>query len=110
MFWSPVLTLLILLAIFSLSFSATLDTRQNIGCYCGTLTGDSCGSRTSSGVSLSGSCEANKLYHCEEQFGNAQLKSTCLICSAGGQDGYDSCALNTGVNGNGSLDLLGINL
>jgi hypothetical protein len=25
-----------------------------------------------------------------------------LICSAGGQDGYDSCVLNTGVNSNGS--------
>jgi len=49
------------------------------------------------------------IYHCKEQFGNMQVKSTCLTCSAGGQDGYDSCVLNTWVNNNGSLDLWWIN-
>ncbi|KAF8860226.1 hypothetical protein BDZ45DRAFT_724754 [Acephala macrosclerotiorum] len=46
--------------------------RQNTGCYCGALTGDSCGSRTSSGLSLSGTCSSNIVYTCTEQFGNAE--------------------------------------
>ena len=50
------------------------------------------------------------LYHCKEQFGNAQVESKCLNCSAGGQDGYDSRVLNSAVNSNRSLDLRRINL
>ncbi|KAH6674809.1 hypothetical protein B0J14DRAFT_588188, partial [Halenospora varia] len=52
---------------------ARLEDRQNTGCYCGTLTSRS------------------TLYNCTQRFGNAQVKSRCLICNAGEQDGYGSC-------------------
>ncbi|EPE35403.1 hypothetical protein GLAREA_11102 [Glarea lozoyensis ATCC 20868] len=76
-----------------------LSARQNTGCYCGVLTGTSCGSRTSTGFSLSGSCNANYVYECTEQFGNARVKSQCLICNSGGQDGFDACLLGLGLPG-----------
>lgn len=85
------LTLLTTLLPFSLCSPASLTERQNTDCYCGVLTGTSCGSRTSSGVSLSGDCSANTLYNCTAQFGNAEVVQPCLICSDSGQDGYDSC-------------------
>lgn len=96
-----VLTALLSLAVLHLAVASPLTTRQNTGCYCGTLTGTSCGSRTSSGLSLSGDCAANVLYTCTERFGNAEVDESCLICDAGGQDGYDSCALGLGVGGGG---------
>ena len=38
------------------------------------------------------------------------MAETCLICDASGQDGFDSCALGTGIASNGTGSLLGIAL
>ena len=91
------LTFAITLASASPLSSLSLNRSQNTGCYCGTLTGTSCGSRTSTGLSLSGDCSANVLYSCKEQFGTAQVDLTCLVCDSQGQDGFDSCLLGLGL-------------
>ncbi|KAG4411973.1 hypothetical protein IFR04_014879, partial [Cadophora malorum] len=70
--------------------------RQGSGCFCGVITGTSCGSRTSSGLSLSGDCTSQTLYSCAVSFDNAAVEKRCLICREEGQDGFDGCLLGLG--------------
>jgi hypothetical protein len=58
------------------SLSSNVQPRQNTGCYCG--------SRKSSGLSLSGDCANNELYNCTEQYDSAEVQMSCLICSSMG--------------------------
>ncbi|PVH75993.1 hypothetical protein DL98DRAFT_642616 [Cadophora sp. DSE1049] len=71
--------------------------RQGSGCFCGVITGTSCGSRTSTGLSLSGDCAAQTLYSCAVSFDNAVVEKRCLICREEGQDGFDGCLLGLGL-------------
>ncbi|KAH7311824.1 hypothetical protein BKA65DRAFT_574421 [Rhexocercosporidium sp. MPI-PUGE-AT-0058] len=72
MFRLPLLFLTSLLLPLTLSApSPSLETRQGTGCFCGVITGLSCGSRTSTGLSLSGDCATGTLYSCAESYDNA---------------------------------------
>ncbi|KAH6705437.1 hypothetical protein BKA61DRAFT_617599 [Leptodontidium sp. MPI-SDFR-AT-0119] len=95
----PLLLLLTCLLVpFALSSpSASFETRQGTGCFCGVITGLSCGSRTSTGLSLSGDCSPGTLYSCAVSFDNAVVSKRCLICDTSAQDGYDSCLLGLGL-------------
>jgi hypothetical protein len=101
---SPIMRFLVvsLLGLLSVTYSsptplvdasAALAPRQNTGCYCGSVSGLSCGSRVSSGYGLQGDCPSNDLFACSEPFANAQVNQSCLVCVQGKVDGNDSCLL-----------------
>ena len=77
--------------------NSNITPRQGSGCFCGVITGTSCGSRTSSGLSLSGDCASQTLYSCAVSFDNAVVEKRCLVCREEGQDGFDGCLLGLGL-------------
>ncbi|KAL2062523.1 hypothetical protein VTL71DRAFT_6789, partial [Oculimacula yallundae] len=100
MFRLPLLIGIIALVPFTYSLpssTSSLENRQGSGCFCGVITGLSCGSRKSSGLSLSGDCQAGVLYSCSQSFDNAVVSKRCLICDMRSQDGFDTCLLGLGL-------------